>query len=397
MGSPLHALDDEPNIETETESLNPKLNRGQTGDLLPHIAIIPSTINPTSAFGTDSHGLQGFINPEFNMVWKLNPITKRVARYPGVKAVIEPAATFSAAVTHEALPSSHLFAVATTSEGTTAAVFTPPAIAGGPAIFVVRLYDSLERFLRYQSGLSPVDVSPSNFQQHQLKSEESFYPIEILGHPIQVAANATGFILLTSDGNVWTWGDKRFPQALGRTGIATKPGLVDELVGCKIVKVAAGGWMCGCVSEAGEAWIWGSCAPGGDENLSGVGIGAVDARGGITPLAGLTQGEIAKVELPLRPAEINGSTEDDEEESIVDIAIGDVHVLVLDGHGNVWCCGRNVEGQLGILRGEDCRNAKFEKNWVKAEVFGQGELTDWKVTSVACGDLTSFAVVEREV
>ncbi|KTW28520.1 hypothetical protein T552_01779 [Pneumocystis carinii B80] len=78
---------------------------------------------------------------------------------------------------------------------------------------------------------------------------------------LQISAGASHFALLSSDGEVYTWGDNIYGQ-LGREtsdGVEsnTVPTIVSALQGLKIQKIAAGGWMTGAQSADNDLYICG--------------------------------------------------------------------------------------------------------------------------------------------
>jgi hypothetical protein len=55
----------------------------------------------------------------------------------------------------------------------------------------------------------------ASYQAAQNRSNGTAHPE--VQTALQVVSYETGFAALTSDGNVWTWGDPRYPDCLGRT------------------------------------------------------------------------------------------------------------------------------------------------------------------------------------
>jgi alpha-tubulin suppressor-like RCC1 family protein len=211
-------------------------------------------------------------------------------------------------------------------------------------------------------------------------------------------ATRTGFVALTVGGNVYTWGDGRFPHALGREVPASRPSavpsLVDDLTGLNVVKIATGGDLVAAVTEAGDAYVWGMTALGsqGEEN-----------RALQSLLKDRANGEyVARIMLPTSNNNGDDSSGLDAEENelgsdIVDVAVGDGHILVLTEVGSVWACGSHEHGQLGL--GTDEALTRFRSvntSWHLVSIFEQmREEEGRKAIRVHAGDLTSLVATSR--
>lgn len=143
-----------------------------------------------------------------------------------------------------------------------------------------------------------------------------------LPHCTQVVAYDTGFAALSADGSVYTWGDERYAACLGRdvsgASPADKPGLVVALQGLptgRIAKLAAGGYMLAAVTTGNDLYLWGG-----------------------HPVRKTVPTEVTDEPTPIVV----------EEEDIVDVAIGQSHLLVLTTQGRVYVIGENRNGQLGL-------------------------------------------------
>lgn len=161
----------------------------------------------------------------------------------------------------------------------------------------------------------------------------------------KLSANATTFACVLDNGDVYTWGDARY-GSLGRmtsgediTG-ADVPGLVEALAGIKIVKMSSGGWMHAALSESGAAYVWGSSNPGKTDMM--------------TMLNGLELAEVRLVEIP---------DESGEPLDMIDIAVGDGHLMAVAENGTVYSAGENSNGQLGVGR-----RVKYAPEWVKVDL-----------------------------
>ncbi|KAH9908132.1 RCC1/BLIP-II [Xylariomycetidae sp. FL2044] len=143
-----------------------------------------------------------------------------------------------------------------------------------------------------------------------------------IGPIVQLAAYETGFVALSEDGHVWTWGDERYGACLGReiseANPAEKPGLVEELEDLptgKITRIAAAGYIVLALTEGRDLYAWGG-HPGRRAILE---------------------------ELSSQPTPILV-----EDHDIVDCGIGDAHIIVLTSNGEVFVIGDNTNGQLGL-------------------------------------------------
>lgn len=157
------------------------------------------------------------------------------------------------------------------------------------------------------------------------------------GRIAQLVANVTGFVCLTQDGNVYTWGDARH-SSLGRSMTETEaksPGLVESLAGIQIKKISSDGWTTAALSADGAVYIFGTGTPGTQHSL--------------TCLDGLSVMEAALVEI-----EEKGELLD-----FLDVAVGDGHVLLLAQDGRVFAAGDNRNGQLGLSQKASC----YIKDW----------------------------------
>ncbi|KAG4305427.1 hypothetical protein PORY_000983 [Pneumocystis oryctolagi] len=89
---------------------------------------------------------------------------------------------------------------------------------------------------------------------------------------LQICAGASHFALLSSEGELYTWGENLYGQ-LGRdvdneTDSNTIPTVVNALQGLKIQKIAAGGWMTGVQTVDGDMYICGWLRLGKIQNTS---------------------------------------------------------------------------------------------------------------------------------
>lgn len=207
---------------------------------------------------------------------------------------------------------------------------------------------------------------------------------EFAGPIDQFVAYDVGFAVLTVAGEVWTWGDDRYPGCLGRVVSAEKyvyytyihlgdikcralltfptvpspaslPGRVTDLEDLptgKIIKIAAGGYTLGAITSGHDMYCWGG-HPGRKEIIEGV-----------SPSLG--------------PVPV--VVEDDSD--VVDVAVGDSHVIVLTDKVEVFVTGENVNGQLGV--GDSL--AQSNGAWIKVSLHLQNEVP----VGVVAGPRSSF-------
>jgi len=200
-------------------------------------------------------------------------------------------------------------------------------------------------------------------------SGEGTYPDRhhmLPGRPKQLLANTATFLLLMEGGEVYSWGDPR-QQSLGRgiTGEgavpAAEPGVIEALGGLNIVKVASGGWLSAALSQDGALYLWGAMTPGSERS--------------IRCLREAGAGEVALVEI---------LGEDSKPLDVLDVAVGDNHVVALTSNHRVWVVGANKNGQLGLNT-----DTEFLEDWTECEALRD-------VQRVVCGPKTTFAFASAQ-
>lgn len=267
-----------------------------------------------NAFGNDVLGLIGCLDSR-GRVFLLDIIDVR-----NKKAILAPASDA------EAPPISHL---AIAGNGRVALTFKQ---APNARLTHIAEFTSFDTFRKWHENPSDADNYPS--AHHMLP-----------GRPKQLLANGANFILLTEDGDVYTWGDPRF-RTLARPISGTdatpadKPGQVEALGGLKIASIQCAqgvGWLASALSEDGALYLWGSCMPGED--------------GVIQCLREAGPGEVALVD-------ILPEHEGAEPLDIVSAGVGRNHVAVVTSDGQLFVVGDNNSGQLGLGQQES-----FVEEW----------------------------------
>jgi len=134
---------------------------------------------------------------------------------------------------------------------------------------------------------------------------DSPIPIQVVGmdSAAKVFAGPGGYIVLKLDGSVWTWGWNA-SYVLGREVSEDIPQKVDLPF---ITDLSRGQTHCLAIDQAGHVWAWGG--------------------GGYGQLGTGTQAEITPVQVP-------GFS------SVVAVACGETHSIVLKSDGTVWQFGR---------------------------------------------------------
>lgn len=174
----------------------------------------------------------------------------------------------------------------------------------------------------------------------------------------QIVAYETGFAALTSEGNIYTWGDERYGACLGRessySSPADKPGLVvtlQDLPTGSITKVAAGGYTLAALTKGHDVYVWGGHP--GRKNIP--------------------------AELSDEPTPVDCGSED-----VTDIAVGESHTLIATTPGRVYAIGANSNRQLGSL--ED-----LVESWTPVEL----NLPEWvRAVQLAAGPRNSLIVAK---
>jgi alpha-tubulin suppressor-like RCC1 family protein len=188
------------------------------------------------------------------------------------------------------------------------------------------------------------------------------------GRAVALLAGATAFVMLTEEGETFSWGDGRHPACLGRVpgeeSPAGKPGLIGALGGIRVVKIDGRGWAFGALSDSGDLYLWGRSKPGGESEEDALG----SLFGGPDEEVKLLEGEMF--------------------EDVSDFAVGNGHGLVATPGGEVWGIGENGNGQLGRGTGDDGAVTAWTKV-VTVEPGAKLELTT--------GDLSSFMVSDQEL
>jgi alpha-tubulin suppressor-like RCC1 family protein len=167
------------------------------------------------------------------------------------------------------------------------------------------------------------------------------------------------------DDVVWTWGDERYSDCFGRAACGenqagSAPAVVADLHGLPtgpVVKIAAGGHVAAALTAGRDCYVWG--------------CGAAF----LTPLP--------------TPLDLGGR-------DVLDVAVGEDHMIVVTEGGGVWVVGCNDNGQLGLGDGREwgVRDGEWRglslTEWTEVKLeFPPGR----EVVGVAAGPRVSFLLV----
>lgn len=148
-----------------------------------------------------------------------------------------------------------------------------------------------------------------------------------------IAAGGNHLVVLTTHGNIYTWGAGEQAQ-LGRKVMERRKihGTVPEKVTLasrarKAVAIGAGSYHSFAVDDKGDVWGWG--------------LNTMGQTG-----TGYSSAEDAVVQLPKKVKGL--SKEELEGDTVVQITGGNHHTLFRTATGKVYACGRSNGGQLGL-------------------------------------------------
>jgi alpha-tubulin suppressor-like RCC1 family protein len=177
-------------------------------------------------------------------------------------------------------------------------------------------------------------------------------PVELLTTGVTAIAGGKSFTLaLTADGVIYSWGRNHKGQLGTGLGLAVdmyamqavpEPIESDELLGRKVVKIAAGSSHAACITESGELFYWGS-------------------------------------RLFMEPTRVNELLHS----KIVDVSCGQDYTLAIDENGKAYSFGKAKTGVLGL------GGVKKSNQATLLEAFG-----DLRVSSVSAGWTHAAALVE---
>ncbi|KAL3422425.1 hypothetical protein PVAG01_06581 [Phlyctema vagabunda] len=175
-----------------------------------------------------------------------------------------------------------------------------------------------------------------------------------------IAANQTTFTALSKDGTVLTWGDSRYEACLGRDvsedSPASIPSIVHDLSDLPtgpVVKIVSGGYITAALTAGADVYIWGG-------------------RSGQSRLLDDLSGAPA-------PLDVEG-------QDILDIAVGNDHLVVLTTEHELFVVGEGRNGQLGV-------KTKRLTEWTQVVLpLGKNQ----RIVGITAGYKNSFVLVKDQ-
>ncbi|XP_040003965.1 alsin-like isoform X1 [Xiphias gladius] len=213
----------------------------------------------------------------------------------------------------------------------------------------------------YEQDPAPPERGLLNIWQSAGPSEQLCPERVLLSRPVlQASLGEHHGLLLTQGGQVYSfgellWRDLSIP--------ASAPVLEVSLLGKTVVRVAAGGFHCGALSEQGTIYMWG-------ENTAGQ-CGLTD-RGAVTNITVSEPCPVSVVDSEVVPPAVV---------RVVDLACGREHSLALSSQNELWAWGSGC--QLGLV-------TNTFPVWRPQKVE---HLAGRHVIQVACGAYHSLALV----
>jgi len=194
---------------------------------------------------------------------------------------------------------------------------------------------------------------------------------------VSVASGNNHLVVLTTHGNIYTWGASEQAQ-LGRKVLERRKihGTVPEKVTLgtrsrKAVTVGAGAFHSFAVDDKGDLWGWGLNSMG----QTGTGWASDDD---------------SVVQLPqkvrcLSKEELGGDV-------VVDIQGGAHHTLFLTASGKVYACGRSNSGQLGLADDDEAFKDRVDPDFIDEPALVTLPDSDDPVIQISCGAHNCAAV-----
>ncbi|KAG6910937.1 hypothetical protein DXG01_005991 [Tephrocybe rancida] len=218
--------------------------------------------------------------------------------------------------------------------------------------------------------------------------KHQFTPTSILdlphkpGDTEKVAAIAAGtnhLLVLTTHGNVLTWGAGEQAQ-LGRKVLERRKihGTVPEKItlgnrGRKAVKIGAGSWHSFAVDDKGDVWGWGL------NSMGQTGTGYESTADAVVQLPQKVQ--------RLSKEELGGDV-------VQQIVGGDHHTLFLTAGGKVYACGRSNAGQLGLADDDEAFKDRMDSEFITEPALVTFPDMEDPIVQVSSGSHNNMAVTK---
>ncbi|KAI6130339.1 regulator of chromosome condensation 1/beta-lactamase-inhibitor protein II [Pisolithus croceorrhizus] len=224
-------------------------------------------------------------------------------------------------------------------------------------------------------------------------AQHEFFPRKILelSHKpgdiekvVSVVAGNNHLVVLTTHGNVFTWGTGEHGQ-LGRKIIDRRKihGTVPEKIALghrsnRAVVIGAGNYCSFAVDEAGDVWGWGL------NTMGQTGTGVLEV--GSTSDAIHTPRKIHSLCKSVMGGEV-----------VVQIAGGEHHTLFLTSLGRVFACGRCDGGQLGLSEDNPTYKSRPNPDFVTEPLEVIFDESSDPIVSIASGTHNNMAITRAGV
>lgn len=199
---------------------------------------------------------------------------------------------------------------------------------------------------------------------------------------VDVAAGNDHVIVLTTHGNIYTWGVGERGQ-LGRKVLerhkihGTAPERI--IIGARATKalyVGAGSYTSFAVDQDANLWGWGA----NDCGQTGTGFvnGSTDKEIHVPKqVIGLTQSELG------------------EGNYVIKIIGGDEHTLFLTAGGQVYACGLSIDGRLGLEDDDPAFEGRTSPDFIDKPVRVTFPIDDEEIFDISAGPRTSMAISSK--
>lgn len=194
-----------------------------------------------------------------------------------------------------------------------------------------------------------------------------------------IAAGGNHLLVLTTHGNIYTWGAGEQAQ-LGRKVLERRKihGTVPEKVTLgnrsrKAVRIGAGSFHSFAVDDVGDVWAWGLNSMG----QTGTGYETSDD---------------AVVQLPQKVMRL--SKEELGGDEVVQIDGGNHHTLFLTSSGKVYACGRSNAGQLGLADDDLAFKDRLDPDFVTEPVLVTFPDANDPIVQISSGPHNNMAVTQ---
>lgn len=194
-----------------------------------------------------------------------------------------------------------------------------------------------------------------------------------------IAAGGNHLLVLTTHGNIYTWGAGEQAQ-LGRKVLERRKihGTVPEKVTLgnrsrKAVRIGAGSFHSFAVDDVGDVWAWGLNSMG----QTGTGYETSDD---------------AVVQLPQKVMRL--SREELGGDEIVQIDGGNHHTLFLTSSGKVYACGRSNAGQLGLADDDPAFKDRLDPDFVTEPALVTFPDANDPIVQISSGPHNNMAVTQ---